>query len=129
MWGQCSPHPANSHTEGLMHRGKDCYDVLRDVVKERARQEELKEAGKFKYGCDSPGLSDPEKYTILGEEFGEVGHEVNELFNLRNSGRDIDWSIVKMYREKLRKELIQVAAVAVAWVEGLDAEAAGEKAS
>lgn len=78
---------------------------LEKVFEERTRQICLKLAGKFKYGCEDDELDDFKCYSILGEEFGEVGHEVNESIN-----RPVDL-------QKLHDELIQVAAVAVAWSE------------
>jgi hypothetical protein len=90
---------------------RTCYDVLHDVIEERKRQENLKAAGKFKYSCADSELSNAECYAVLGEELGEVGHEVNEEFNGKG-----------LRTAEIRKELIQVAAVAVAWVERLDAE-------
>ena len=79
--------------------------ALDAVLQERVRQVALKAAGKFKYGCEDDELDDFKCYSILGEEFGEVGHEVNESIN-----RPVDL-------QKLHDELIQVAAVAVAWSE------------
>lgn len=72
--------------------------VLGDVAEERRRQDE-------KWG-GTPGIdrrSDPHYAAVLGEEFGEVCQAWLE--------RKVD---------DLREELIQVAAVAVAWVEELD---------
>lgn len=69
-------------------------NVLAEVSEERGNQERT-------WGVQN---HDPDKwYRILGEEFGEVAHALNEgdLVN---------------YRE----ELIQVAAVAVAMVESID---------
>lgn len=69
--------------------------ALEDILTERARQD-------VKWGVQNHENS---FWTaILGEEFGEVCKEVVEDYNY---GR-------------LRKELVQVAAVAVAWVECLD---------
>lgn len=85
-------------------------NILRSVWEERQRQEELKARGKFAYTCADSEMSNPERLSVLGEEFGEVCHEVNEAIG---PGRMLN-------REQLRKELIQVAAVCVAWVEALD---------
>lgn len=83
-------------------------EALQDIHRERDRQRDLKEAGKFKYEPSDLELSHDQRYTILGEEFGEVGHELNE-------------GIVKTIdKKKLRKELVEVAAVAVAWIEAID---------
>lgn len=55
-----------------------------------------------------PTLS-PERYLILAEEVGEVAKEFNEA---KAEGREVDAAA-------LRKELIQVAAMAVAWAAAL----------
>lgn len=93
-----------------MSRPKDTIDsvayVLRDVVAERLRQEQ-------KWG--------PQNHRqmvwlgILAEEFGEAAKEVND-FHFR-PGRD---QTEDYQRKRLREELIQTAAVAVAMVESLD---------
>jgi hypothetical protein len=64
------------------------------VRAERVRQDE-------KWGVQNHSAT--RWYTILGEEHGEVAKDVLE----RNGGG-------------LREELVQVAAVAVAWLEALD---------
>ena len=80
-------------TEELMAR------VVLDAIRERRRQES-------KWGEQNHIPS--YWYSILGEEFGEVGKEVNN-YVFDNSDTD-----------KYREELIQVAAVALAAVECLD---------
>lgn len=89
-------------------------EILRDIIRERARQDRLKANGKFAYTCADVAVDfgDNEKMLVLVEEMGEVGHELNEGIG---AGRSVD-------REKLRAELIQVAAVAMAWCEAIDAE-------
>lgn len=88
--------------------------VLDDITRERLRQEELVQRGKFKWTCaDHRGSGlEPEKLAVLAEEFGEVARLITETI-IDPDRRDIG---------KLRAELIQVAAVAVAWVESLDRE-------
>ena len=78
-------------------------DVLSEVAKERWHQED-------KWGQqDNP---DFEWVSILTEEVGEAAAEVNEANFVSGKNRG-DFS-------KLRAELVQVAAVAVAWVECID---------
>src|SRR5262245_42449470 len=107
-------------------------EVLLEVSEERMRQETLKEQGKFLFSCADKGLSEAEKLAVLQEELGEVAKEVVELviemsklmkFRMTPEARSegIE-SAVKAYRNKARKELVQVAAVAVAWVEALTNE-------
>jgi len=76
--------------------------IWRSVLLERERQEYLKEKGKFPWTCADAAPASM-KFTVLGEEFGEVARAVCEQ----------DW-------KNLREELIQTAAVCVAWVEALD---------
>jgi hypothetical protein len=80
------------------------------IYRERERQEQLKVAGKFRFTCADIELGDIVAGLILGEECGEVCRAV---LNLDRFTTDAN-------RKDLRSELIQVAAVAVAWVEKLD---------
>lgn len=69
--------------------------VLDDIVTERHLQD-------IKWGA--PCLTNPDRWnTILVEEVGEVSNAINEK----------DW-------DNLKKELVQVAAVAVAWLESIE---------
>ena len=104
--------------------------VIREIVRERERQEELKNSGKFLWTCADPAIANPRKLAVLAEEFGEAAREVTEeIIEYDKSGRatdDITGSLHDVAqaeaRTRLRKELIQVAAVAVAWVEALDCD-------
>ena len=90
-------------------------EVVRDIFDERRRQEHLREQGKFSRTCatrssaEVVALTNPESLAVLAEEFGEVSRHVTEEI--------ID--PVRLDRMKLRKELIEVAAVAAAWAERL----------
>jgi len=88
--------------------------VLDAVTVERARQEHIGKAKRL-LGIDWRSCADPDmgggdftRLAVLAEEFGEVANAVLET----SYGADGD--------EHLREELIQVAAVAVAWVEAID---------
>ncbi len=85
--------------------------VLDLVATERGRQLFLKSQGKFAYTCSDKEMTHFEALTVLAEEVGEAAHEVNEGIG----GRYID-------KRRLLKELIQVAAVAVAWSEKVKQE-------
>lgn len=78
------------------------------VWTERMRQED-----KFGYDgtCANPNMAPLRALAILTEENGEVARELCDAFN---EDRVIDYG-------RLRTELVQVAAVAVAWIEGIDA--------
>jgi hypothetical protein len=142
-----------------------------EIQAERDRQNDLKDAGKFQHTCADPGIGTGlseilqdclANYTVLGEEFGEAGHEMNELiafehwversivrspdgkaqyfkvkpkekwgfetearFEANGDVESIDhWieHVRKTYLNRLRTELIQVAAVTLAMIERLDME-------
>ena len=86
--------------------------VIERVVKERRRQDELKAAGRFRFTCADYGMLDADKLCVLTEEVGEVAREVLSLATLVTDGAG--------KREALRQELVQVAAIAVAWIEALE---------
>jgi NTP pyrophosphatase (non-canonical NTP hydrolase) len=81
-------------------------EVLTYVTAERERQERLKASGKFAATCADP-MPLTEKLAVLAEEFGEVARAVCDGLG---SGRETDHGA-------LIDELVQVAAVAVAWLE------------
>jgi hypothetical protein len=88
--------------------------VLIAVEYERARQELIgsrkRSEGVDWRSCADPAMSggDAMRFAVLGEEVGEVARALLET----SFGNDTDLH--------LREELVQVAAVAVAWVEAID---------
>jgi hypothetical protein len=88
------------------HVEEDAWFVLRDVHFERHRQDE-------KWG--EQNHTDSLWSHILGEEYGEACRAVNEVV----------WG--GLSTAHLREELIQVAAVAVAWIECIDRRANGSQ--
>jgi hypothetical protein len=102
--------------------------IYTQIAMERSRQEELKRSGKFLWTCASSGVSYEKKLAVLGEEFGEVSNLVVE-HGIATDKYAADPSLQSMpahrqdhFRKELIKELIQVVAVCVAWVEALDSE-------
>jgi hypothetical protein len=93
-----------------------CTRILDEIRAERYRQECLKEEGKFPFTCASEVHDDTAKLPILAEEFGEVAREVCEAAIRMSEG---NYRRVHEHRKNLRKELIQLAAVAAAWAESL----------
>jgi NTP pyrophosphatase (non-canonical NTP hydrolase) len=83
-----------------MSRPNDIQGILGDLIQERWRQDK-------KHGADRQ-LSPPSRLAILAEEFGEVAKEVNEF--MHGCGNKV----------RLREELVQTAASAIAWIEQLD---------
>jgi hypothetical protein len=88
--------------------------VLTRIGDERVSQDAMKAAGRFQFTCADDGMTDFERFCVLGEEVGEVAREVLTQPE-RRLADDTEGSLYGM-----RKELIQVAAVAAAWVEALD---------
>ena len=84
-------------------------DVLTEVLVERARQK-----GKWGEQDHRPEIW----LTILGEEVGEANRAALEAWAVLSAGDTRGKWLVWMRR--LREELVQVAAVAVAAVESLD---------
>ena len=83
--------------------------VLFAVRQERARQEQLCAEGRFSHTCASTALTPPQKLAILVEEVGEAARATIEFEGLCSD----------KHGKNLRSELVQVAAVAVAWAESL----------
>jgi NTP pyrophosphatase (non-canonical NTP hydrolase) len=91
-----------------------------EIKAERTRQEMLRAAGKFLHTCASPDWSAFTHFgrvVVLGEEYGEVCRAALDVEKIAEGRGDPDAA-----RKKLRTELIQVAAVAVAYIEALDAD-------
>ena len=86
--------------------------ALDAIARERQRQEVLKRAGRFKYTCADPEMTLAEKLTVLVEEMGEVARAILEDGGLANDRHHV----------KLREELVQVGAVATAWLESLEGD-------
>jgi NTP pyrophosphatase (non-canonical NTP hydrolase) len=98
------------HAEPLSFATSQTHRVLADIAAERARQDELRDAGRFEFtAADSPGLTNDQRLTMLTEELGEVAREVQ---NLGGTVHDGEASASKLYTE-----LIQVAAIALAFAE------------
>ena len=104
--------------------------ALDAVSAERTRQHSLLAQGKFP-DYWKEGVSDWERLTVLAEEFGEVSKEVCDEMHCAIR----DWPgespemiathkarVMKRLKGLIREELVQVAAVCVAWIESLDLE-------
>ena len=76
--------------------------VFLAIAEERRRQEFLKSQGRFTHTC-ADAMPESMKLAVLAEEFGEIARAVCER----------DW-------ENMKEEIIQTAAVLVAWAESLE---------
>jgi NTP pyrophosphatase (non-canonical NTP hydrolase) len=84
---------------------------IAEIAAERDRQNELFRTGKIQFSCSSETVDLLRKLRVLVEEVGEVAEAVDRVERrVANS------------RQHLISELIQVAAVAVAWLESLEVQ-------
>jgi NTP pyrophosphatase (non-canonical NTP hydrolase) len=90
-----------SYDNGVRRVGFIGADLINDVVDEVEQAHAKHGTESMLYGSDDKSLR------ILMEEVGEVAKEMNELA-LGNITPD-------QYRENQRKELVQVAAMALTW--------------
>lgn len=91
----------------------DRISLLREISEERGRQDVLKAEGRFEYTlADNPGLDDMEKLYCILEELAEAGKAIMRSRGLVTDGDG----------HALRKEIVQVAALALAWLEALPRE-------
>lgn len=81
--------------------------VFGRILNERVNQEHLRASGKFDFTAASKVLKPEFKLPILMEEVGELSKEINEKTHILDNS-------------KLRNELVQVCAVAFAWLESLE---------
>lgn len=94
--------------EGL-HQSPE--QIFIQVADERLRQRKLFAAHKLPFRVDSADIGWPLKLRVLAEEIGEVAAAVDHLDAHPQS---------RKHRNHLVEELIQVAAVAVAWLESFE---------
>lgn len=93
----------------------DDANAFSQIVEERISQNEK---WKREFGIwDEPNVI---KLSVLGEEVGEVNTAVLNLMKLDLDEEEADENQVDDAKIQLRDELIQVAAVAMAWIEELD---------
>ena len=85
--------------------------ILDEVLAERRHQDN-------KWGYPQPAMTDPlHAHAILAKEVGEAAEAVVEMASAGQTPYGVEaWSA------DLRAELVQVAAVAVSWIEHLDME-------
>lgn len=99
--------------------------VYMEISRERDRQDWLRSQGKFRatladtepgWGATGPDatyghvLTLAEKHAVLSRKVGDVARQCLAIGNLTRDVADLD---------TLRVELVQVAALAVAWIESL----------
>lgn len=88
-------------------------DVFTQVRAERARQEWLWKEGKIPSTCASKIVPYSDKFVVLVEEVGEVARAIQAVIAADKWAPEAEIA-------HLREELVQVAAVAVAWLESME---------
>ena len=86
-------------------------DIAQRIADERIRQRELFANRSHTFSVDDPMVDWPRKLRVLVEEVGEVAHAIDQLDLHPRS---------KSHKAHLLTELIQVAAVCVAWLESME---------
>ena len=84
------------------------------IAAERQRQRELLAAGRIVEDCSIPATDNRAKFRVLFEECGEVAHAIDQV---KHHG---------LAASNIATELIQVAAVCIAWLEALSHEGTKE---
>ena len=105
------PNPFAALYDPELDVGSRLERALIAVGSERKRQLTLQAAGRFSYTPSDHALTDAQRLAMLAEELGEVARNVLRRGRLVTDGDPSDAG--------LRKELGQVAAIAVAWMERL----------
>lgn len=97
-------------------------DIFAAITAERARQAKLRDEGRFAFTLDMLDVEDVRRYDHIGSypitlatpvtnlmRYPILAEEVGEVARAMNDGDD----------ENMKEELVQVAALAVAWLEAL----------
>lgn len=98
---------------GTVKNSPAMLEVFAKIAAERVRQRELFAAGKITFDCASVFPDDNRKLRVLIEAVGEVAQDLDRLEGCRDN------RAARFEREDFEKDLVQVAAVAVAWLESL----------
>ena len=88
-------------------------DILERIASERVRQKKLFADRIHHFRVDAPVVDWTRKLRVLAEEVGELAEAIDRLERNPRS---------KVLKKHFVEELIQVAAVAVAWLESLEAK-------
>ncbi len=95
-------------SEKLIVKSEKFMEIFDEIVAEKAKQDN-KFPGQWKR------LKMVQAYPILAEEVGEVAKEINDVITLKN----------KVGYGDMRKELVQVATVAIRMIEMVDRDNSG----
>jgi hypothetical protein len=85
--------------------------LLALILRERERQERLRQEGRFKHTLNEVLIQEPEKLAVIMEEVGEIGKNVLRRAYLVSDGDPSTPALLD--------ELLQTAALCLAWGEAL----------
>jgi len=108
---QAVAHAAGAAFAWLLAMKLPETDVVARIADERLRQRQLFAARKLTFRVDSKAVGDWRKLRALVEELGEVAEAVDQLEAHPRS---------RQHRAHMLGELVQVAAVCVAWLESYE---------
>jgi hypothetical protein len=91
--------------------------LIDQIYLERVRQRSLFLSRRITFDCADPEVSGKRKFRVMFEEAGETAQAVDKIEQLDNI-----WT-----RHHLATELVQLAAIATAWLEALAAREAGKQ--
>ena len=94
-------------------------EVFARIAQERSRQRELFRTGKISFDVSSATPDANRKLRVLVEEVGEVAEAIDQIEVCESSPTPCRRHLPRL-NKNLREELIQVAAVAVAWLESME---------
>jgi hypothetical protein len=114
-----------AHALGWLSR-LEVKDPFSLVHAERERQAKLFRTGKILFDCSSPTPCPLRKLRVLFEECGEVAQAIDEI-EQGSSAPSVCRTHLPRLRRHLITELVQVAAVAVAWLESGEPPSANNK--
>jgi NTP pyrophosphatase (non-canonical NTP hydrolase) len=76
--------------------------------------------GSFGDSMEQKEWTDPAWLSVLVEEVGEVARELCDHRHRQDANPEADRDAYAEHRERMREELVQVAAMAVAWIDSID---------
>lgn len=117
-WSQCHLRRVFGFCVGWL-TALGIKDPIPKINAERDRQDKLFVEGNILFNCASRTVDVLRKLRVFTEEVGEVAKAIDQL-EVAESRRSL---ALKEYRLELKLEITQVAAVAVAWLEALEAPA------
>ena len=119
------PASQSSDLKSVLPHTSKLHHILQLIATERARQAALLHAGKIRQNCADPGVHPDRKLRVATEELGEVARAIDIIEAIAynpNLTPELRAKELIAAHAHLRVELIQIAAVCVAFAESLTPE-------